>query len=91
MLVLERRDIIGGTCVTEEIFPGFKFSTTSYLNSLLQQQVIDDLELVKHGYFVYPKSPAYFQPFLDGQHLFFWSKMEETQREIDGLRRLAHA
>ncbi len=82
VLVLERREIVGGACVTEERFPGFKFSTTSYLNSLLQQKVIDDLELVKHGYFVYPKSPAYFQPFLDGRHLIFWSKMEETQREI---------
>jgi len=82
VLVLERRDIVGGACVTEERFPGFKFSTTSYLNSLLQQQVIDDLDLVRFGYHVYPKSPAYFQPFLDGRHLIFWSKMADTQREI---------
>ena len=44
-LVLERRQVVGGACVTEEAFPGYKVSTTSYLCSLLLERVIKDLEL----------------------------------------------
>jgi phytoene dehydrogenase-like protein len=82
VLVLERRDVVGGACVTEERFPGYKVSSAAYLNSLLQQRVIQDLELERYGYFVYPKEPAYFQPFPDGRHLMFWRDMRETQKEI---------
>lgn len=82
VLVLERREVVGGACVTEELFPGYKISTASYLNSLLRPKVISDLELERFGYAVYPKSPAYFQPFPDGRHLIFWSDMRETQKEI---------
>src|SRR5438445_298260 len=82
VLVLERRKVVGGACVTEELFPGFKISTTSYLNSLLQSKVIADLELERFGYKVYPKNPSYFQPFPDGRYMIFWSEVRDTQREI---------
>ena len=81
-LVLESRPVVGGACVTEEIFPGFKFSTTSYLSSLLQQKVVKDLELEKFGYVVYPKNPAFFSPFPDGRYLIMWSEMKKTCEEI---------
>ena len=47
--MLEKRHIIGGAAVTEEIVPGFKFSRASYLLSLLRPQIMTDLELKKHG------------------------------------------
>jgi phytoene dehydrogenase-like protein len=82
VLVLESRDIVGGACVTEEIFTGFKFSTTSYLCSLLQQKVTRDLELEKFGLTIYPKDPAFFSPFPDGRYLIMGSDMAATCKEI---------
>jgi phytoene dehydrogenase-like protein len=82
VVVLEGREIIGGACVTEEIFPGFKFSTTSYLCSLLQQKVIRDLQLEKFGLTIYPKDPAFFSPFPDGRYLIMSSDEGATCAEI---------
>jgi phytoene dehydrogenase-like protein len=82
VLVLETRHVVGGACVTEEIFPGFKFSTTSYLCSLLQEKVIRDLQLERFGYHVYPKDPAFFSPFPDGRYLLMWSDTRKTCEEI---------
>src|SRR5215831_17938830 len=48
-LVVERRDVIGGCCVTEEIAPGCRASTTSYIASMLRPEVIRDLDLARHG------------------------------------------
>jgi phytoene dehydrogenase-like protein len=45
VLVLERRELVGGACVTEEVWPGYKVSTASYVNSLLRPQIIRDLDL----------------------------------------------
>jgi phytoene dehydrogenase-like protein len=81
-LVLESRPIVGGTCVTEEVFPGYRVSTTSYLCSLLQEKVIKDLELEKFGYQVFPKDPAFFSPFPDGRYLIMWSDAARTCEEI---------
>jgi len=81
-LVLESRHVVGGACVTEEIFPGYKFSTTSYLCSLLQDKVTKDLELEKFGLVIYPKDPAFFSPFPDGRHLMMWSDTGKTCNEI---------
>ena len=47
--VLERRHVLGGAAVTEEIVPGYKFSRASYVLSLLRPQIFTDLELKKHG------------------------------------------
>ena len=82
VLVLERRELLGGCAVTEELWPGYKVSTGAYLNSLLQQRVIDDLELKKYGYHVDPKDPSFFSAYPDGRHLFFWQNREKTLLEI---------
>src|SRR5207244_3920121 len=50
VLVLERRHVVGGACVTEELWPGFKVSTAAYVNSLLRPEIIRDLELARHGW-----------------------------------------
>jgi phytoene dehydrogenase-like protein len=80
--VLERRAVLGGACVTEEVWPGFKVSTLSYLCSLLQPRVIEDLELKRFGYHIYPKDPSFFTAFPDGRHIFFWQEMKKTVDEI---------
>ncbi len=82
VVVLERREVIGGACVTEEVWPGYKVSTLSYLCSLLQPKIIRELELERFGYHLYPKDPAFFSAFPDGRHLFFWQDMAATQREL---------
>jgi len=68
VLVLERRHLVGGACVTEEIHPGFHASTTSYCCSLLRPEIIRDLELRRHGFDILP-FPMSFSPFPDGRHL----------------------
>jgi len=82
VLVLESRPVVGGACVTEEVFSGFKFSTNSYLCSLLREKVIRELELERYGYHVYPKDPAFFSPFPDGRYLLMWSDTRKTCEEI---------
>ena len=58
VLVLERRYIVGGACVTEETFPGFKVSTASYVNSLFHTAIVRDLNLTSYGYEVHPAQPV---------------------------------
>jgi len=82
VLVFERRHLVGGAAVTEELYPGFRYSTAAYLVSLMQERIVRDLELARHGYHVYPKEPAYFAPFPDGRHFFMWREMARTQAEI---------
>jgi phytoene dehydrogenase-like protein len=82
VVVLERRGILGGCAVTEEIWPGYKVSTGAYLISLLQERIVRELELVKFGYKVLPKDPAFFSAFPDGRHLFFWQDEKKTLAEI---------
>jgi phytoene dehydrogenase-like protein len=57
-LILERREIVGGCCVTEEIAPGCRASTTSYIASMLRPEVIQDLGLREHGLRMVPCDPA---------------------------------
>ena len=80
--VLERRRLVGGACVTEEIWPGYKVSTLSYLCSLLQPQIIRDLELARFGYHIYPKDPSFFTAFPDGRHIFFFQDMRKTVEQM---------
>lgn len=82
VLVLERREVLGGCATTEELWPGYRVSTGAYLNSLLQQRVIDDLELDRFGYSVDPKDPPFFSAYPDGEHLFFWKDSKRTLEEI---------
>jgi phytoene dehydrogenase-like protein len=78
VLVLERRSLVGGACVTEEVFPGYRVSTAAYLVSLMQERVVRDLELRRFGYEVLPKDPAYFAPRLDGRYLFMYADQRRT-------------
>ncbi len=82
VLVLERRGVVGGACVTESVFPGYRVSTAAYLVSLLQERVVRDLDLRRFGYEVFPKDPAYFAPLPDGRHLFMYADLARTCQEI---------
>src|SRR6059036_3637087 len=82
VLVLERRDVVGGACVTEEVWPGFQVSTASYVNSLLRPEIIRDLELARHGYELLPRNPSSFTPFPDGRYLLLGPDKEWTGREV---------
>ncbi len=82
VLLLERREILGGCAVTEEVWPGFRVSVASYLVSLLRDEIVQDLQLKKFGYQVYPKDPPFFTPFPDGRHLFMWQDSARTIAEI---------
>jgi phytoene dehydrogenase-like protein len=81
VLVLERRHLVGGATITEEIHPGFKFSCCSYVVSLLRPWIIRDLELVRHGYEVLPLEET-FTPFEDGRYLLRDNDPERTKRAI---------
>ena len=69
VLVLERRYIVGGACVSEEIFPGFKVSTAAYVNSLFRPEIIRDLRLKDYGFEILERNPSSFSPFHDGRYL----------------------
>jgi phytoene dehydrogenase-like protein len=84
-LVAERRDIVGGCCVTEEIAPGCRASTTSYIASMLRPTVIRDLELAAHGLRMVPCDPGLLVPFLDGQVVPWWADRERTAAEFRKL------
>src|SRR5688572_18075204 len=82
VLVLERREVLGGACVTEEVWPGYKVSTAAYVNSLLRPEVIRDLELKRHGFQMLPRNPSSFTPFPDGRSLLLGPDKALTQREV---------
>lgn len=82
VLVLERRDVVGGSCVTEELFPGFRVSSCSYICHLLHRQVVDDLDLVGHGLRIHTVDPYRFQPFPDGRYMLTWQDPERTREEV---------
>ncbi|MEP6994953.1 MAG: NAD(P)/FAD-dependent oxidoreductase [Acidobacteriota bacterium] len=84
-LVLERREIVGGACVTEEIAPGCRASTTSYIASMLRPEVIRDLALAEHGLRMVPCDPALLVPFPDGTVVPWWTDRDRTAQEIAKL------
>src|SRR5437867_3763126 len=81
-LVLERRETVGGCCVTEEIAPGCRASTTSYIASMLRPEIIHDLDLALHGLSMMPCEPVLQVPFADGQIIRFFSDPQKTREEI---------
>src|SRR5512141_2597966 len=81
VVVLERRPIVGGAAVTEEIFPGYKFTEFSYVVSLLRPEIIRDLELPKHGLKILPL-PSTFTPMENGDYLASWDDHDLTRQEI---------
>ena len=84
-LVLERRAVVGGACVTEEIAPGCRASTTSYIASMLRPEVIRDLSLARHGLRMVPCDPALLVPFPDGTVVPWWADRARTVKEIAKL------
>src|SRR6266700_1612885 len=81
VIVLERRHVLGGAAVTEEIFPGFKFSVCSYVVSLLRPEIIRDLDLPRHGLEILPLDGT-FTPLPNGDHLWRVNDHWKTRREI---------
>jgi phytoene dehydrogenase-like protein len=82
VLVLERRHVVGGACVTEETFPGYKVSTAAYVNSLFHTAIVRDLRLAAYGYEVLPRDPSSFTPFPDGRSLVMGPDADLTRKEI---------
>jgi len=80
-LILERRDVVGGAAITEELRPGFWFTTFSYALSLLRPDIIHDLELTKHG-FMPLLMPTTFAPMENGDYLLLGQDRGENIREI---------
>ncbi|UCF79927.1 MAG: NAD(P)/FAD-dependent oxidoreductase [Acidobacteriota bacterium] len=86
VLVLERRHIVGGCAVTEEVYPGFKYTVLSYVVSLLRPEVIRYLELPRHGLDVIPLVNS-FLPLPDGNHLFLSGDEDENHRQVSRFSR----
>jgi phytoene dehydrogenase-like protein len=81
VLVLERRHVLGGAAVTEEVFPGFRFSVCSYVVSLLRPEIIRDLDLPRHGLEILPLDGT-FTPMPNGDYLWRVNDHARTRREI---------
>jgi phytoene dehydrogenase-like protein len=79
--LLERRDILGGACVTEEVWPGARVSRASYVVSMLQPKVVSDLRLRDHGYRAIPLNPAYAALTAEGP-IFFFNEPARTAASI---------
>lgn len=88
VLALERRDFVGGACITEELFPGFRVSSCAYICHLLQAKVIDDLELRRHGLHIYPIDPIAFHPLPGGSGVIRW---HDDDRSAESIARVSPA
>jgi len=82
VLVLEKREMVGGCAVTEALWPGYRVSSAAYLTSLLQERIVRELDLPRFGYQVDAKDPAFFSAFPDGRHFFMWQDRAKTLGEI---------
>ena len=80
-LILERRHLVGGAAITEELYPGFHFTTFSYALSLLRPQIIQELELTKHGFMPLLMESS-FAPMEDGDYLVFGQDEQANLAEI---------
>ncbi len=80
--VLERRDIVGGACVTEEVWPGHRVSRASYVVSMLQPKVVRDLRLHDFGYQAIPLDPGFATIAPDGRPIFFFNDGAAAQASI---------
>ncbi len=85
VLVLERREIVGGCCVTEEIAPGCRASTTSYIASMLRPEVISELRLRDHGLRMIPCDPGIQVPFPDGHVVPWWVDRGRAHAEFSKI------
>jgi phytoene dehydrogenase-like protein len=80
--VFERRELVGGACVTEELWPGVRASPGAYTLSLLRAEIVRDLDLAAHGLLVVPHEPYLFAPFPDGRRVLTWSDPARTREQI---------
>jgi len=85
VLVLERRDVLGGAAVTEPMWDGYRISSAAYVVSLLPERIVTELDLKAFGYRVSIVSPDYFVPFPDGTSLTFWG---DLRRDVENIARL---
>src|ERR671918_1000455 len=81
--VLERREIVGGACVTEEVWPGHRVSRASYVVSMLQPKVVRDLRLHDFGYEAIPLDPAFATMASGGRPIFFFNDLARTRASIE--------
>lgn len=81
VVVLERRDRVGGAAVSEEVFPGFTFSVFSYVVSLLRPEIIRELDLPRHGLHILPLEST-LTPLPDGDYLAQWGDHDQSRREL---------
>ncbi len=86
-LVLERRPLVGGAAVTEEVFPGFRFSVFSYVVSLLRPEIVRELDLPRHGLHILPLESTV-TPLDNGDYLGAWADPDESRHEL--ARHSAH-
>jgi phytoene dehydrogenase-like protein len=82
VLVLEKRPIVGGAAVTEELFPGFKFSSLADGSGSLSPKVASDLKLSEHGLQILPADPLIVSLLDDGKNLTLWHDTDRTAQEI---------
>ena len=80
VLVLERRELVGGCSITEEVIPGYRFSRLAYVNSLFRPEIIRELKLRDYGFEMLPREPSSFTPFPGGEHLFLGPDAELNRR-----------
>ena len=83
--VLERRDLVGGACVTEEIAPGFRASTAAYIASMMRPEVIRELGLTSYGLRITPCDPLLFVPSRTGRPLFMYQDARRTAAGIESI------
>jgi phytoene dehydrogenase-like protein len=81
-LLLERRPILGGACVTEELWPGYRVSRAAYVAGLLRPVVMRELDLGRHGLRLLPRDPSSFTPLPGGRGLLLGPDPAASQREI---------
>jgi phytoene dehydrogenase-like protein len=82
VLLLERREMVGGIAVTEEFFPGYKFSSLASGTGNLSPSVVADLNLARNGLEILPADPLIFSPLPDGKHITIWRDISRTAKEI---------
>jgi phytoene dehydrogenase-like protein len=85
VVVLERRDRLGGATTLEELWPGYVISPCAYLAGLFHQRVIDDLDLRSHGLEIVIGDPTYFAPFEDGHSFTAWADDVRTAKSISAF------
>jgi phytoene dehydrogenase-like protein len=87
VILLEARPVAGGACVSEELIPGSKWSSCAFVRGLLRDEIVGELELEKYGLETFAPDVQGFALFKDGSHLFLWSDLDKTLKEIERYSR----